>query len=519
MDIKIPFLAFFFLVLLHKLISSLTTSLRTKPSALRLPPGPWQLPLIGSLHHLLLSPLRDLPHRALLEMSRTHGPLMLLRFGSVPTLVVSSAEAAREVMKTHDLAFCSRHLSTTIGIISCGGKDIIFSHYNDRWRELRKLCMLELFNQRRVLSFRPVREEEVAGLIRNISSESGSGGKATTGEGLCGGRPVNLGEAICHAINDIAVRTAIGGRCKYQDEYLRELDEAVRLTGGFNLADLYPSSRLVRWMSAAARDLERCQKNMYRIIESIIQERAAAPTPERDEDLLGVLLRLQREGVLQFDLTNEIVSTVIFDIFSAGSETSSTVLVWAMAELIKNPHVMRRAQAEVRETFRGQDKLTEADMVKLRYLHLVIKETLRLHAPVPLLLPRECRETCRVMGYDMPKGTKVFVNVWAISRDSKFWDDGHEFRPERFDGSKIDFKGTDFEYTPFGAGRRICPGIMLGLANTELLLASLLYHFDWELPDGANSGKLDMSEVFGITLRKKSRLWLKAKPYVNVVSN
>ncbi|CAN6282321.1 unnamed protein product [Urochloa humidicola] len=368
--------------------------------------------------------------------------------------------------------------------------------------------MLELFNQRRVLSFRPVREEEVAGLIRSISSESGGGR-----------RPVNLGEAICHAINDIAVRTAIGGRCKYQDEYLRELDEAVRLTGGFNLADLYPSSPLVRRLSAAARDMERCQKNMYRIIESIIQERAAAPTPEQDEDLLGVLLRLQREGGLQFDLTNEIVSTVIFDIFSAGSETSSTVLVWAMAELIKNPHVMRKAQAEVRETFKGQDKLTEADMVKLRYLHLVIKETLRLHAPVPLLLPRECRETCRVMGYDVPKGTKVFVNVWAISRDNKFWDDGHEFRPERFDGSKIDFKGTDFEYTPFGAGRRICPGIMLGLANAELLLASLLYHFDWELPDGANSEKLDMAEVFGITLRKKSRLWLKAKPYVNVVSN
>ncbi|CAL4934630.1 unnamed protein product [Urochloa decumbens] len=509
MDIKIPFLAFFFLILLHKLIRSYTTTpSHTKPSSLRLPPGPWQLPLIGSLHHLLLSPLRDLPHRALLEMSKTHGSLMLLRFGSVPTLVVSSAEAAREVMKTHDLAFCSRHLSTTIGIISCGGKDIIFSHYNDRWRELRKLCMLELFNQRRVLSFRPVREEEVANLIRSVSGECGGGG-----------RTVNLGEAICHAINDIAVRTAIGGRCRYQDEYLRELDEAVRLTGGFNLADLYPSSRLVRRISAAARDMTRCQRNMYRIIESIIKERAAMPTPEREEDLLGVLLRLQREGGLQFDLTNEIVSTVIFDIFSAGSETSSTVLVWAMAELIKNPRVMHKVQAEVRETFKGQDKLTESDMVKLRYLHLVIKETLRLHAPVPLLLPRECRETCRVMGYDVPKGTKVFVNVWAISRDNKFWHDGEEFRQERFDGSSIDFKGTDFEYTPFGAGRRICPGITLGLANAELLLASLLYHFDWELPDGAKPEELDMSEAFGITLRKKSRLWLKAKPYVNVVSN
>ncbi|OEL35144.1 Ent-cassadiene C2-hydroxylase [Dichanthelium oligosanthes] len=299
MDIRMmPFLVAFFLVLL-KLIRS---SSRTKrSSALRLPPGPWQLPLIGSLHHLLLSRFSDLPQRALREMSGAYGPLTLLRLGSVPTLVVSSSEAAREVMKTHDLAFCSLHLSATIGILSYGGKDIVFSHYNERWRELRKLCMLELFNQRRVLSFRPVREQEVANLLRSISSYSGDGR-----------RPVNLSEGICHAINDITVRTAIGDRCKHQDEYLHELDGAVRLTGGFNLADLYPSSPLVRRFSAAGRDMGRCQKNMYRIIESIIQERSVMPMPEREEDLVGVLLRLQREGGLQFALTNEIVSTVFF---------------------------------------------------------------------------------------------------------------------------------------------------------------------------------------------------------------
>ena len=205
------------------------------------------------------------------------------------------------------------------------------------------------------------------------------------------------------------------------------------------------------------------------------------------------------------------------DIFAAGSETSSTVLVWAMSELVKNPRVMRKAQEEVRETFKGQDKLTEGDMVKLRYLHLVIKETLRLHAPVPLLVPRECREACQVMGYDVPRGTKVIVNVWAIARDNEFWHDGEEFRPERFDGSSIDFRGNDFQFTPFGAGRRICPGITLGLANAELLLASLLYHFDWELPDGANSEELDMAEATGITLRRKSTLWLKAKLHINVL--
>ncbi|CAD6213543.1 unnamed protein product [Miscanthus lutarioriparius] len=303
MDIRI-LVAFVFLAILLKLIRSYVTSSRTKPqppSALRLPPGPWQLPLIGSLHHLLLSRFSDLPHRALREMSGTYGSLMMLRFGSVPTLVVSSAEAAREVLRTHDLAFCNRHLGVTLETISCGGKDIVCSPYNAHWRELRKLCVLEIFSQRRVLSFRPVREAEVARLLRSISDESGGGQQ-----------PVNLTEGICRMINDVAARTVVGNRCEYRDEYIHELDEVVRLAGGFNLADLYPSSRLVRRFSAAAKDARRCQRNMYRIIQSIIQEREAMPTPERDEDLLGVLLRLQREGGLQFALTNEIVSTVIF---------------------------------------------------------------------------------------------------------------------------------------------------------------------------------------------------------------
>ncbi|TVU46276.1 hypothetical protein EJB05_05802, partial [Eragrostis curvula] len=493
-------LAFLFVFLLLRLIIHFnSSSTHTKLSGLPLPPGPWQLPLIGSLHHILLSRFRDLPHQAMHELSKTYGPLMLLRLGAVPTLVVSSSEAAREVMKVHDLAFCSRHLSATLDIISCGGQDIIFSHYNARWRELRKVCVLELFNHRRVLSFRPIREEEVARLVRSVAGE------------CCSGRPVNVGEMIGRMMNDIIVRVAIGDRCEHRDEYLHELERAVRLTGGFNLADLYPSSRLIRRLSPAARDMGRCQRNIYRIIQNIIHEHSQTTAPDREEDLLGVLLRLQKDGGLQFPLTNEIISTVIFDIFSAGSETSSTALEWAMSELIKNQRVLHKVQSEVREVFKGQEKLTEDNMIKLNYLHLVIKETLRLHAPTPLLLPRECRETCQVMGYKVPKGTTVYVNVWAMGRDAKYWSDPEEFRPERFENSDLDFKGTDFEYIPFGAGRRICPGMALGLVNMELALASLLYHFDWEVPGGIKSEEFDMTEDFGITVRRKSKLCLHAR--------
>ncbi|CAN6200197.1 unnamed protein product [Urochloa humidicola] len=254
--------------------------------------------------------------------------------------------------------------------------------------------------------------------------------------------------------------------------------------------------------------MRREREEMMAFIDTIIQdhqENRAAGVDE--EDLLDVLLRVQREDELDPPLTTDNIKAVILDVFAASSETSATTLQWIMAELMRNPRVMRKAQDEVRRVLQGQEIVTEESLSVLHYLPLVVKEALRLHPPATLIL-RECRSSCRVLGFDVPVGAMVLVNAWAISRDPSYWDAPEEFIPERFENSEIDFKGTDFEFIPFGAGRRMCPGIGFGLANIELPLASLLYHFDWELPEGTVPAELDMTEALGITARRLSPLWL-----------
>lgn len=202
------------------------------------------------------------------------------------------------------------------------------------------------------------------------------------------------------------------------------------------------------------------------------------------------------------------------DVFSAGSETSSTSLEWAFSELLKNPRVQKRAQEEVRNMFDERGNVDESSLSELKYLHAVVKETLRLHPSVPLLLPRESSQDCKINGYDIPAKTRIIVNAWAIARDPKYWsEDADIFKPERFLDSEVDFKGNHFHYIPFGAGRRICPGISFAHSNILLPLAQLLFHFDWKLSGEKKLEDLDMEESMGVSVRRKNDLNLISVPY------
>ncbi|KAL0346877.1 UNVERIFIED_CONTAM: cytochrome [Sesamum calycinum] len=155
---------------------------------------------------------------------------------------------------------------------------------------------------------------------------------------------------------------------------------------------------------------------------------------------------------------------------------------------------------------------------QLPYFNATIKETLRVYSTIPLLIPRETIKDCTIDGYEIPAKTLVHVNAWAISKDPELWKDPFEFKPERFLGDErkltMDLKGTDFGLIPFGAGRRGCPGITMALATVEIVMANLLYLFDWGLPDGMKKEDIDNDISPGLTLHKKNPLLLVAKKFV-----
>ncbi|XP_050234952.1 premnaspirodiene oxygenase-like [Mercurialis annua] len=467
---------------------------------LNLPPGPWKLPIIGNMHKLI----GGLPHHKLGDLAKKYGPVLQLQIGQVPTVVISSAETAKQVMKTHDTIFAQRPFLLVADIVFYKSADIGFARYGDHWRQMRKICMLELFSVRRVQLFRPIREEAVSNLISSIASSAES--------------PTNLTKMLNLLSSSIITKAAFGKKCLVdQEEFLPIADEVIEMLAGFSIADLFPAIKLLRFITGIRYKLEKLHKKVDVVLENIInahkKSKASSKIDLEDEDIVHVLLNLQEQGNLELPLTTDSIKAVILDLFIAGVDTSALTLGWVMSELMKNPRVMQKAQAEVRQVFKDKGAVDEVGFEKLKYFKLIIKETLRLHPPAPLIPPREASKQCQIDGYDIPIMTRVLVNVWAIGRDPNYWIEPETFLPERFEDGRIDFKGNNFEYLPFGGGRRLCPGISFAMANVELALANLLFHFDWELPYGMKKEELDMTEDFLTSAKRKYDLYLVPIPY------
>ncbi|KAJ7945801.1 Cytochrome P450 [Quillaja saponaria] len=466
----------------------------TRGPKLNFPPSPPKLPLIGNLHQL------DKPlHRTFQALSNKYGSLVLLHIGSTPTLVVSSADIAAQIMKSNDVIFGQRTQTKAANTLFYGCSDIGFSPYGGYWRQAKKICVMELLSTKRVQEFHYVREQEIAEMVEKIRSS------------CLDGAVVDLSEIFVTISNNIVSMSSLGQ--KYDREDGKEnfgviAKRAIGLLGAFCFEDSFPYLGFMDVLTGFCGTLRKTYKELNTLLDQVIEEHQKKSENDQSEkkDLVDILLHLQRDGKLDINLTRDNIKAILMDMFVGGTDGTATAIEWAMAEIVKNPIVMKKAQEEVRRVVGKKLKVDESNVKEMSYLQCIIKESLRLHAPV--LEPRTTSVGTKLEGYDIPPRTTVVINAWAIQRDSKLWEKPEEFLPERFTNNPVDFTGKHNQFIPFGMGRRSCPGVLFAMAEAENVLANLLYWFDWRLPSGLTMEDLDMADVCGLVIQKKLPLLL-----------
>ncbi|KAJ6835039.1 geraniol 8-hydroxylase-like isoform X2 [Iris pallida] len=464
---------------------------------LHLPPGPKPLPVIGNL----LS-LGDNPHRSLAALAKTYGPVMTLKLGQVTTIVVSSPALAREVLLKKDQAFCNRSIPDAIHVFRHNELSIGWSPPNQLWKTLRKIYSTQLFTSQRFEANRDLRKEKVQELVAYL-----------TQQGLAG-EPVDVGRAVFTTVlNSISNTLFSIDMVSSYSESAQGFKDLMRGTmveiGAPNVSDFFP---MLRWLDLQGnrRRSEKCFARYHEIFDELIDKKLKLQEEKKSgkdvvaaavaEDFLDTLISILVKGdAMEFD--RPALKSFLLDVFVAGVDTTTSTVEWVMAELLRNPSSMASARSELAKALNMDNVSDESYISKLPYLQAVLKETLRLHPPIPFLVPRSTASTVDLCGYTVPARTRVLVNCWAIGRDDTVWTDRPEmFVPERFLGMDVDYKGHDFELIPFGAGRRICPGLPLAFRMVPLLLASLLRSFDWKLANGQRPEDVDLADEFGITL-------------------
>ena len=469
----------------------------------RLPPGPRPWPVVGNLFHI--QPVRC---RCFLEWAGRYGPIMTVWFGTSPTVVVSTSELAREVLKTHDQQLADRPRNRSSDRFSRGGKDLIWADYGPHYIKVRKLCNLELFTPRRLEALRPIREDEVTAMVEFVHRAANAPGRE--------GKPLVVRNHLSMVSFNNITRLAFGKRFMNAagevDEQGREfkaiVTNGIKIGASLSIAEYI---RWLRWLSPLDEELYKAHNDRRdRLTIRIMEEHARAlrQSGATKQHFVDALFTLRD----QYDLSDDTVIGLLWDMITAGMDTTVISVEWAMAELVRNPGVQAKAQEELDRVV-GRDRvMSETDFPNLPYLLAVVKESLRLHPPTPLMLPHKASAGVKIAGYNIPKGANVVVNVWAVARDPKIWDDPLEYRPERFLQESIDIKGSDYRVLPFGAGRRVCPGAQLGINLVASMIGHLLHHFKWALPDGTRPEDVDMMESPGIVTFMATPLQAVATP-------
>ncbi|PRQ39956.1 putative geraniol 8-hydroxylase [Rosa chinensis] len=462
----------------------------------RLPPGPKPFPLIGNLFEL-----GDKPHVSLTKLSQRYGAIISLQLGQLTTVVVSSPTLAKEILRIHDQVFCNRTLPDAIQACKHADFSLAWLPVSARWRNLRTIFNLQLLGPRVLDANHANRRIKVQKLMDDVN------------ESMRAGEAVDVGRAAFTTALNLLSQTVFSvdladPSCQTAREFKETFWGIMEEVGKPNLVDYFPLLRKLDPQGINRRATNYFRKTIL-IFDRIIHQRLESRKGGNyitTNDMLDTLLNISEVKREDMDIPD--TQHLFVDLFVAGTETTSATVEWAMAELLCNPEVLSKAQAELNQVI-GKGKLVEeSDIVRLPYLQAIIKETFRLHPVFPFLLPRKAGANIEIDGYVISKDAQVLINVWAIGRDPLTWENPNLFKPERFLGldNQIDVTGKNFELIPFGGGRRICPGLPLAIRMLHLMLGSLLNNFDWKLENGVFPDTMNMEEKYGLTLQKAQPL-------------
>ncbi|XP_068653990.1 cytochrome P450 703A2 [Aristolochia californica] len=479
----------------------------------RLPPGPSRWPIFGNL--LQLGPL---PHRDLASFCSRYGPLVYLRLGSVDAITTDDPDVIREILFRQDDVFASRPRTLAAVHLAYGCGDVALAPVGPHWKRMRRICMEHLLTTKRLDSFADHRDQEARHLVRAVWVRSEAG------------EPINLREMLGSFSMNNVTRMLLGKQYFGAEsagpgeamEFMGITHELFCLLGLIYLGDYLP---FWRWVDpyGCERKMRTVEKRVDEFHSMIIEEhrkkKEKVGSGDVDEegkmDFVDILLSLPGEDGKEH-MDDVEIKALIQDMIAAASDTSSVTNEWAMAEVIKHPRVMRKIQEELDSIVGRERMVTEADLVHLNYLRCVVRETFRMHPAGPFLIPHESTRSTRLMGYEIPAKTRVFINTHALGRNARIWDGVDEFRPERHlltGGGRVEIShGVDFRILPFSAGKRKCPGAPLGVVFVLMPRARLFHCFDWAPPGGQRPEEIDTSEVYGMTMPMAKPLVAMAKP-------
>ncbi|GAB2274056.1 hypothetical protein Dimus_008826 [Dionaea muscipula] len=460
-----------------------------------LPPGPFALPIVGNLFNLGAK-----PHQSLAKLAKIHGPIFSLQVGYKTTVVVSSASVAREVLQKSDALFASRSIPDSMTPFHHPDYSVtLLPSSSPRWKTLRRICVSLVFTNSRLEATHDIRKKKVDQLLSYVEEFSQAG------------KAVNVGQVGFTAILNVLSNTffsfdLVDPRSIKTSEFKDLVRQLSVESGTPNVADFFPVLKLID-PQGSRRRMTGLIGQFLELFTGMVKERldmrnSSDYVPKND--VLDMLLSMYLGKSEELDLTT--ITHLILDLFGAAADTMSSTLEWAMAELMCHTEKLEKAQKEIEDVVGVGNTVEETSIDQLVYLSAVIKETLRLHAPSPFLVPRRVDADVELSGFIVPKNARVFVNVWAMGRDPDVWENAHVFTPERFMESKIDYKGQDFEFLPFGSGRRLCPGLPLAHRFLPWMLASLIHSYDWKLPDGVTPENMEMDDKFGLTVQRAEPL-------------